>query len=224
MSLTLGYASTLGTGSPSGYPFDDVFDEVRQVTPEQIFNREVDALVLWGGADISPSIYKAQVSKRNQAGPDLSQRDQIETALFNAAQAVGIPVIGVCRGAQLVCAMSGGLLVQDVQNHSGDHMMDTVCGLQMETTSIHHQMMYPFNMPKDSWDLLAWTAGKLSVTYVLDDEDVRTNIPCEPEVVWFPQTKSLAIQGHPEFAPSTSDFVQYTLRLVRKLILPEIVK
>lgn len=222
MSLTLGYPSTLGTGSTSGAPFNKIFGHVREVTPQDILERHVDALVLWGGADISPSIYGAEKSERNGGYETPSMRDRIEMDLFQAAQKAGIPTIGICRGAQMICALSGGRLVQDVTNHGGCHLMETMDGRQIRTTSVHHQMMYPFQMPEEHYQMLAWSVRNLSSHYVHDDNNITSTIECEPEVVWFPHTKGLAIQGHPEFDAEDSEFVQYSLQLIQQYVLPEI--
>lgn len=216
--MILGYPSTIGTGQPSGYPFDQLFTEVREVTPPQIMNGEVDALVIWGGSDISPTLYGEPASAHSQSYAVLSHRDQVETALFDAAHISGIPILGICRGAQLVCALSGGKLVQDVTGHHSNHAIRLKSGRSITTTSIHHQMMYPFGLEPEAYDLLAWSEAPLSSLYVMSDTDIRDTIEVEPEIIYFKNTNSLAIQGHPEFASLGSDFVQHVLSLTSKLL------
>lgn len=220
--LTLGYPSTLGTGSRSGYPFNQIFSEVREVTPRDVFNKIVDAVVIWGGGDISPSLYGKPISKRTSAQTKLGYRDEIERDIVDAAFHSGIPVIGVCRGAQLVCAMSGGVLVQDVNGHHSNHAIRLKSGRSINTTSIHHQMMFPFDLDQKDYDILAWSENKLSARYVMTDTDIREDIPLEPEIIYFKNTNSLAIQGHPEFADVNTDFVQESLALVSKLLNGEL--
>ena len=80
-----------------------------------------DILLLHGGADISPSLYNHPVHEYTGAGDQPSRRDRTEWALVEQAVKLGVPIIGICRGMQLLCAFAGGSLIQDVDNHSGNH-------------------------------------------------------------------------------------------------------
>src|SRR5438067_2150266 len=124
MSVTVGVAIGYTVGCCGvkqlegfSYPDDDTSDAGWDIEA----TGKDDGLVIWGGADISPSIYGEPVGPRTGAGHEPSFRDRTEMAAVDAAIKVGIPLIGVCRGAQLMCAMSGGKLVQDVQGHMGSH-------------------------------------------------------------------------------------------------------
>src|SRR3990167_10197392 len=78
-----------------GYPFHDLFDIVVPVYgPEDLISTK-GALVLWGGEDISPSIYGQRPSNHTGARIDLSRRDQLELALSSSAIKQGIPIIGI---------------------------------------------------------------------------------------------------------------------------------
>jgi putative glutamine amidotransferase len=75
---------------------------------------ECDALVLSGGVDIHPSFYGGQpdyVSKPERWRED---RDSFEIAVLKRAWKQGKPVLGVCRGLQLINVVCGGTLVQDL--------------------------------------------------------------------------------------------------------------
>ena len=218
--LTLGHVG-MGTGDVE--PFDQRYDTGMLVNAKAIQNGcDIDALVIWGGEDISPSIYGDMVSRYTHAPSVPSRRDRIEMDACMAAIDRGIPIIGVCRGAQLVCALAGGRLIQHVNGHSGSHMMETSEGDLIRTTSVHHQMMYPFDV---ECELLAWSETNRSDVYIIgnDQTDPSMENKCEPEVVWFPEIKALAIQGHPEFVsnPDTDPFVQYCMRMVDQYILGE---
>jgi putative glutamine amidotransferase len=82
------------------------------------YARELDGLVLQGGADISPLAYGEQPLKPEWAGDPL--RDQYEISLVKAFSAAGKPVLGICRGAQLVNVALGGSLHQDIPAHRSD--------------------------------------------------------------------------------------------------------
>lgn len=204
--LTLGYVP-YGTGRRE--PFDVLFGKEMNVSPVDILGGKVDALVIWGGEDISPSLYNEEPNGAH-AGKHLSARDVVEVSVCKAAIKKGIPIIGVCRGAQLVCALAGGKLYQHVTGHMGNHRIVTKDGVEYITSSIHHQMLDLRAMAKEEYDLIAWTKIKLS-------KEVEDEI--EPEIVYFPKIKALAIQGHPEFMHPECDFVAYTQKLVAEYLL-----
>lgn len=211
--LTLGYMPE-GTGSV--YPFNQVFNSGINLMKHGFDN--VDAIVLWGGEDISPTYYheKAHSKTQNQGQP--SRRDVNEWNAMKYAKIHGIPIIGVCRGAQFLCAFSGGKLVQHVNGHHREHNVMTVEGKLMNTSSCHHQMMYPW---KTDYQLLAWTTVKLSSVYQ-DQDDLEiadmTN-KYEPEVVYFPKTRGLAIQGHPEWMEADDEFVVWCNEKIESLLM-----
>ena len=70
----------------------------------------LDGLVISGGADVDPGRYDASPHPRTAGWrPD---RDAWESALLDAADAAGLPVLGVCRGMQLMAVHAGGRLDQ----------------------------------------------------------------------------------------------------------------
>ena len=105
--------------------------------------------------------------------------------------------------AQFLCTMNGGLLVQDCHNHAiwGTHEI-TNGKDKYQITSTHHQMQYPYNLPKEDYEVLFWAEG-ISNGYYSGDK-INPKIieeKGEPEVVFYHKKnkpKCLAIQGHPE--------------------------
>ncbi len=71
-----------------------------------------DGLVLSGGTDVSPQVYGETPLDPAWAGDP--PRDAYERALITAALATRRPILGVCRGAQIVNAALGGRLYQDI--------------------------------------------------------------------------------------------------------------
>ncbi len=72
----------------------------------------LDGLVLQGGADMAPQSYGETPLDPEWAGDRV--RDRYEIDLFNAFVAKGKPVIGICRGCQLINVALGGTLFQDI--------------------------------------------------------------------------------------------------------------
>lgn len=195
------------------HPLDCFFPEAtcEVVTKPEELN-EPGFLIIHGGADISPSLYNREVDKRTYADSVPSRRDTIEFNLIKRAQELGITVFGICRGAQLMCAAAGGYLIQDVQNHSGYHKVNTPNGEVFQVNSIHHQMMAPWDVPHE---LLAWT--KVPRSQVYWDANKQVNVPCEPEAVWYPGM-GLAIQWHPEMMSENSPANKWVYSILKEKV------
>lgn len=155
-----------------------------------------------GGQDIDPSIY----GETNIASRGISkERDKTEISFFEDLPQ-DLLKIGICRGAQLLCALSGGKLYQDVDNHSVSHECRFLGGRDCTVTSLHHQMMYP---PPDS-SILGWTHNR-STKYVGIDK----RPPIDYEVIYIPSTHAFCIQGHPEFGTADNKFIEILNKLIR---------
>src|SRR6056297_3446590 len=74
----------------------------------------IDALVLSGGEDVAPESYgENKVIELENINPD---RDKWEISLFKAAYKAEIPILGICRGMQLINVSLGGSLYQDIDH------------------------------------------------------------------------------------------------------------
>ncbi|MBP3634507.1 MAG: type 1 glutamine amidotransferase [Oscillospiraceae bacterium] len=71
----------------------------------------LDGLILGGGADIDPRLYKQENTASQGIDP---KRDDAELALVRAYLKLGKPVLGICRGHQVINVALGGTLVQDI--------------------------------------------------------------------------------------------------------------
>ncbi|MCT2593417.1 gamma-glutamyl-gamma-aminobutyrate hydrolase family protein [Streptomyces sp. N2-109] len=117
----------------------------------------LDGLVIAGGADVQPVRYG--VETHAETGPPDLARDAWELALIEAALAAGKPLLGVCRGMQLLNVALGGTLIQHLSQtvghggHSGppglfaEHVVKPVPGTRLAVAvpeavgvpTYHHQ-------------------------------------------------------------------------------------
>lgn len=199
----------------SWYPFDEMelftdFDVVS--SPDEL--KEGDVLVVWGGGDIPPEYYGKRRSEKSWAGKTPGNRDAAEWALILRAKEMGLPMIGVCRGGQMMCAAAGGYLIQHVTNHGGQHKVVTPEGRSFVTNSIHHQMMMPADAPHE---LLAWMPNPISKEY-WDENTVLKAIDKEREYIYFNDIKAHAIQWHPEGMHLASEANQFVREQLKRTI------
>ena len=161
---------------------------------------EADVVMFTGGADIDPWYYKDQALDCTRFDEARDRRE------FNVWKNLRPEVIkiGICRGAQLLCALHGGKLWQDVTNHAtgeSGHWMNLVSkdysnawgNVKVErVNSYHHQAMRI--LPK-GWEVVGLSAEatrKLAPSIsTRDNYDVELAVSMEDRVY--------AIQSHPEF-------------------------
>jgi len=72
----------------------------------------LDGLVLAGGADVDAATYGAQPDATADA--PRTERDASEQSLYRRARELGAPVLGICRGLQVMAVAHGGTLLQDL--------------------------------------------------------------------------------------------------------------
>ena len=132
--------------------------------PEQaaFWAKHLDGFLFTGGGDADPKYYGQ--ARRPQCGEPTPERDAFEVALLKAVLSEGKPVLGICRGVQMLNVVLGGTLIQDIpsqrpeaagENHrdndhrrTPDHPARILPGTLLHslldcddllTNSIHHQ-------------------------------------------------------------------------------------
>jgi len=78
----------------------------------------LDGLLISGGSDVNPSRYGAEPHPATTGWRD--DRDVSEMALVLAADDIGLPLLGICRGMQIMAVAAGGTLIQHVPEVVGD--------------------------------------------------------------------------------------------------------
>lgn len=115
----------------------------------------LDALIIGGGDDISPDHYGGDLEAKVRSDPE---RDRLEIDWIEWAIENEIPILGICRGAQLINVVLGGTLIQDIRslrrltkNRPGllptkqvhltaESQLARVCGTtRLRVNSLHHQ-------------------------------------------------------------------------------------
>lgn len=174
-----------------------------------------DGLLFTGGQDVDPQCYGQMPSER--CGPLSPERDHLELRLLRMALSERLPILGICRGLQLINVAYGGTLYQDLQSQLPG--------------SLKHRMDRPY----DRTAHLVRLSGPLKALYGTPDlgvnschhQGIRDLAPglaamarAEDrlvEAVWDPARPFLwAVQWHPEFydpaagpgAPIFKAFVQ----------------
>ncbi len=122
----------------------------------------VDAVILTGGGDVSPHLY-GSASEARDVDP---LRDDHEIAFVRAAAAARVPLLGVCRGLQILAVAFGGTLNPDLSMRhilpEAGHPVETAPGSQLRSvlgprptvTSLHNQAIAD---PGPRWRATAWS-------------------------------------------------------------------
>jgi putative glutamine amidotransferase len=118
--LPSGYADavSLAGGAPVLLPVPGPAGD--QATLASAVVDRLDGLVVSGGADVDPQLYGEAPHPDTRSWR--TDRDSWELALLDAADAVELPVLGICRGMQLMAVHAGGALVQhtpELVGHQG---------------------------------------------------------------------------------------------------------
>src|SRR6266545_5862072 len=116
-----------------------------------------DALLLAGGQDVDPSFYDAE--PHPQLGTTDLFQDEVEIALTRRAAADGVPILGICRGVQLLNVALGGTLYQDIPSElpaALDHNESS------ERRNMAH-LAHPIALEAASWLAGQLDAGELVV-------------------------------------------------------------
>jgi putative glutamine amidotransferase len=92
--------------------------EVLSPSPASTLNiKDYDGVLFAGGQDINPKYYQEAVKYPGLVQID-AKRDAFEFELFDRAQRRGLPILGICRGIQMINVKFGGTLYQDLNSEA----------------------------------------------------------------------------------------------------------
>jgi putative glutamine amidotransferase len=121
-----------------------------------------DGFILTGGIDVDPAYYESNDEYDNRPHTFQRERDQFEEKIYRYSQEKKLPVLGICRGLQLINVLEGGKLIQDlgddneIHKKAGDkdkqHLVQILDGSLLgeithlnegQVNSAHHQIIDP---------------------------------------------------------------------------------
>lgn len=135
-----------------------------------------DGLVLQGGVDVAPSSYGEEPLRPEWKGDAI--RDRHEIAAIEVALALGKPILGVCRGAQVLNVARGGSLYQDINTQVTDSLVH-------RDWHRYEIIEHPISLVADSWlasvygdtELLTNTVHHQAVKRLADGFEIAARAP-----------------------------------------------
>lgn len=178
---------------------------------------DADLAVFTGGPDVDPAYY-GEEKISNYYGNE--ERDFEDINAYMTCLEQGIPMLGVCRGAQFLAAMNQYKLVQDLDNHQTDHKIWDVRGhfYLDKVSSLHHQSV----IPGPGMDVLATatesTVKVLNPKIKLEKSKTQANFwSPDVEAFFIRSTCCIGIQGHPEYK-NYNAFSKWSMELVQEFV------
>jgi putative glutamine amidotransferase len=126
-----GYARAIAEAGGLPLVVPNVADYESELAKEAIMM--ADGLLLTGGTDLDPATYGREMDEEQTLHPDPA-RDRIEIALIHEARRKGVPILGICRGFQILNAAYGGTLDQH-RPHQNSTIVDNPT-LRLELTKV----------------------------------------------------------------------------------------
>lgn len=155
---------------------------------------DADLVVFGGGADIDPEWYHESRHPMTYFDTDLDKRDM--DAYLECVEN-GVPMFGVCRGAQWLHVCNGGKLYQDIDGHHTSHRMYCINDKTHidNVSSVHHQSCRQ-NIA-GGMEILAVASVSKSRWKNADDREEGSKP--DIEAFFYRDTGCLGVQGHPEY-------------------------
>ena len=162
----------------------------------------VSGYLFTGGHDVSPSVYGEK--QHAGCGAVCTDRDSLEAMIYQYALEADKPVLAICRGIQLINALEGGSLYQDLPTeftgtHIVEHHMEppydrTVHKVSIIKDSPLYQILLKDTLAVNSYHHQAVNrkADKLSVMAVSEDGLIEGLYRPDKRFIW-------GVQWHPEF-------------------------
>jgi putative glutamine amidotransferase len=167
----------------------------------------LDGLLLTGGVDVAPESYGEQAFDARWPGDKL--RDAYELEVINACRAKRLPILGICRGVQILNVAFGGTLYQDLESQVPDAKVHRNWDLY---DNLNHEIdLKPGSFLGQLYDV---ERGRIISVHHQGIKDVAPHFRVEAlslpdgivEAIWAEQSIGqwvLGVQWHPEFQKKT---------------------
>ena len=169
--IGLSFTATNFTNYQQWFDNEDLGDSFELVTLSFEENNieeiaQCDGFILTGGIDVHPSFYDGDEQYPNMPNTFQQDRDHFESKIYRHAKQMKLPILGICRGLQLVNILEGGKLIQDLgekknlvhrklevdKKHgieiAASSLLNTISRrFSGEVNSAHHQCIDPISLP-----------------------------------------------------------------------------
>ena len=172
---------------------------------------DADLICFTGGPDVSPLISGQIKHHRTMSDPFRDEVCQNLWLIFEDK-----PFVGICRGAQILNVLNGGLLYQHVEGHmmkDGEFhkVKDVLDGKTYTMTSDHHQMMIPC---EDGGYEIILTSNVATLMEKDKPGFDEKDHALEVEALFYDETRSLCFQPHPEWVEKDHECQEYFFQLI----------
>jgi gamma-glutamyl-gamma-aminobutyrate hydrolase PuuD len=173
---------------------------------------EADFVIFTGGPDVDPSWYGEKQHRTTVIEP---RRDESDVTVYLECLELGIPMLGICRGAQFGAVMAGDKLFQDVDGHNSPHHIwdRDEKDLVDRISSVHHQLVRNVT---GAMHVIA-TSGA-SGRRVINNDITEVGPGRDIEAFFYRESCFLGIQGHPEYA-GFNFYSQWCMKKVQQWFL-----
>lgn len=176
---------------------------------------EADIVCFTGGEDINPAIY----GEKPIPGIYFNERrDAIEVEIYHDCVARNIDMVGICRGGQLLNALNGGTLWQHVDGHGRYHYLTDVDTDDLYWVSSTHHQQFRHGPDGEVIAIARMSANKFAEKETI--KNIQPKDALDEEVVWYPETRCLCFQPHPEY-PDNPQGTEYFAKLLIRFQIGE---
>ena len=164
---------------------------------------QCDGFVLTGGVDTHPSFYNGNTVYNNSPSSFMIERDYFEEKIYRYSQLNKLPVLGICRGMQLINVLEGGKLIQDLDNGNERHRKeesDKIHSIVTENSSLLHRVSGSLTGRVNSAHHQAIDPGSIGANLMVnayddDDEKIIEGLEFKNKA---DKAFMLCVQWHPE--------------------------
>ena len=196
-------AIRIGGGTPIIIPPTTDKEEIEELLQQT----NAKGVILTGGADIDPTFFNEE--RHPKIGRISRQRDEYEFAVLEVAEKCDIPILGICRGLQVINVAYGGTITQDMPSQLGEEY--SLHDQQIPTTEAIHRVtftpnsqiaslfeQYKVNTNSHHHQCIGKIGKNLMITGRTDDGII--------EAIESKTAKTIAVQFHPERMPDLQYF------------------